>query len=49
MMRTYSLNRGRKKAVKRFTKRQGIFMSLTIGAAMLGMLMLCLLGFFHLD
>lgn len=48
-MRTYSLGRGRKKAVERFTARQGLWMSLMIGAAMVGMLVLFLFGFFHVD
>lgn len=46
---TYSLGRGRKKAVKKFTSYQGLWMSLMIGGAMLGMLLLFLLGFFHVD
>jgi hypothetical protein len=48
-MNTYSLGRGRKKAVKKFTARQGLWMSLMIGAAMVGMLLLFLFGFFHVD
>lgn len=48
-MRTYSLARGRKKAVKKFTRRHGLWMALMIGAATLGMLLLFLLGFFQVD
>jgi hypothetical protein len=48
-MTTYSLRRGRKKAVKKFTAGQGLWMSLMIGAAMLGMLLLFLLGIFRVD
>jgi hypothetical protein len=48
-MKTYSLGRGRKKAVKKFTRRQGLWMSLMIGAAMVGMLLLFLFGVFHVD
>jgi hypothetical protein len=48
-MKTYSLGRGRKKAVKRFTTRQGLWMASRVGAATLGMLVLFLLGVFHVD
>jgi len=48
-MKTYSLGRGRKKAVKKFTRRQGLWMSLMIGAALVGMLLLFLFGVFHVD
>jgi len=48
-MNTYSLGRGRKKAVKKFSTRQGLWMSLAIGGATLGMLLLFLFGFFHVD
>jgi len=48
-MNTYSLGRGRKKAVKKFTTRQGLWMSLVIGSAMVGVLLLFLVGFFHVD
>jgi len=48
-MKTYSLGKGRKKAVKTFTRRHGLWMSLMIGAAMVGMLLLFLLGVFHVD
>jgi Na+-driven multidrug efflux pump len=46
---TYSLGKGRKKAVRKFTARQGLWMAMIIGAGMLGMLLLFLLGFFHMD
>jgi hypothetical protein len=55
-MRTYSQRghtrlgeRGRKKAVRKFTIRQGLWMAGMIGAAILGMLLLFLIGFFRLD
>lgn len=48
-MKTYSLGRGRKKAVKEFAVRQGLWMSLIIGAGTVGMLLLFLFGFFHVD
>jgi len=48
-MKTYSLGRGRKKAVKKFTRRQGLWIALMIGAATLGILLLFLFGFFHVD
>jgi hypothetical protein len=48
-MNTYSLGRGRKKAVQKSTTRQGLWMSLVIGSAMVGVLRLFLAGFFHLD
>jgi hypothetical protein len=48
-MNTYSVGRGRKKAVEQFTARQGLCMSLMIGGGMLGMLLLWLLRFFHPD
>jgi hypothetical protein len=48
-MKTYPLGRGRKKAVKKFTTRQGLWLGAIIGAGMLGMVLLCLVGFFHRD
>ena len=48
-MNTYSLRRGRKKAVRKFTARQGLWMALMIGVATVGMLLLFLLGVFHVD
>jgi hypothetical protein len=48
-MKTYSLGRGSKKAVKKFTTRQGLWMALMIGAAMLGILLLFWFGFFQVD
>jgi hypothetical protein len=44
-MKTYSLGRGSKKAVKKFTTRQGLWMALMIDAAMLGIVLLFLFGF----
>jgi len=48
-MKTYSLGRGRKKAVKKFTRRQDLWMSLMIGAATVGMLLLFLFGVLYVD
>ena len=48
-MNAYSLARGRKKAVKKFTVRQGVGMTLMIGVATVGMLLSFLLEFFHVD
>jgi hypothetical protein len=48
-VRTYSLGRGRKKSVKKFTLREGLWMTRMICTAMLGMLLLCLLGLFRLE
>jgi Na+-driven multidrug efflux pump len=48
-MQTYSLGRGRKKAVNKFTMRQGLWMALMLGAAMLGMLLLFLSEVFHVE
>jgi hypothetical protein len=48
-MKTFSLGKGRKKAVERFTLRQGVWMSLMVGAAMLGMLLLVEFGFFQVN
>lgn len=49
VMKTYSLGKGRKRAVKKFTTRQGLAMALMVGGGMLGMLLMWLFGFFHLD
>jgi hypothetical protein len=48
-MNTYALGRGRKKAVREFTTRQGLWMALAIGGAALGMLLLFLFGVFRVD
>jgi hypothetical protein len=48
-MRAYSARRGRKNAVKKFTTGQGLWMASMIGAATLGILLLFLFGFFHVD
>jgi hypothetical protein len=39
----------KKKIVGKFTARQGLWMALMVGGAMVGMLLLFLLGFFHVD
>ena len=46
---TYLLGRGRKKAVRKFTALQGLWMAWMVGGAMVGMLLLFLVGFFHVD
>ena len=48
-MRSYSLGRGRKKAVRKFRTRDGVWMTAIIAAGMLTMLVLWLIGFLHLD
>jgi hypothetical protein len=48
-MKTYSLGKGRKKAVKKFTMRNGLWMTLVVAGGMIIMLALWLLGFFRLD
>lgn len=48
-MRAYSVGRGRKKAVRKFTTHQGLSMAGMIGAAMLGMLLLWVFGVFRMD
>jgi hypothetical protein len=48
-MKTLSLGKGRKKAVKKFTTRNGLWMALIITAGMIIMLLLWLVGFFRLD
>jgi hypothetical protein len=48
-MRAYTTGRGRKKAVKRFTRRDGLFMVGLITAALVGMMLLWLLGIFRFD
>jgi hypothetical protein len=48
-MRTYTTGRGRKKAVKRFTSRDGLFMVGLITAALVAMMLLWLLGIVRFD
>lgn len=48
-MRTYTTGRGRKKAVKKFTTREGLWMLGIIIAALIGVLALWLLGFLSFD
>jgi hypothetical protein len=48
-MTTYSLGRGRKKEFRKFTVCPGLWMGLMVGGAMVGMLLLFLVGFFHVD
>ena len=48
-MRSYSLGRGRKKAVKKFRIRNGLWMMALIAAGMIAMVVLWLLRVFRLD
>jgi len=48
-MRSYSPGRGRKKAIKKFTTRKGLWMVAVIAAGMIVVLALWLLGVFRLD
>jgi hypothetical protein len=48
-MTTYSPGRGRKKAVRRFTTREGLWMVGIIAAALIGMILLWLLGILNVD
>jgi hypothetical protein len=48
-MRTYSPDRGRKKAVQRFTIREGFWMVAIIAATMIGMVVLWLLGILNFE
>jgi succinate dehydrogenase hydrophobic anchor subunit len=48
-MKPSSLGKGRKKVVKKFTARNGLWMMLLITAAVIIMLILWLVGFFRLD
>jgi hypothetical protein len=48
-MRSYSPGRGRKRAIKKFTTRKGLWMAAMIAAGMIAMVVLWLLGVFRLD
>jgi hypothetical protein len=48
-MRTYTTGKGKKKAVKAFTTRQGLWMLALMVAVLLGILALWLLGFLNFD
>jgi hypothetical protein len=48
-MKTFSLGKGRKKAVKKFTTRNGFWIILIAAGGMIIMLALWLLGFFRPD
>jgi hypothetical protein len=48
-MRNFSPGRGRKKAVQRFTTRKGLWMVGIIAAALIGMILLWLLGIVNFD
>jgi hypothetical protein len=48
-MKTFSVGRGRKQAVKKFTIRNGLWMMLIVTGGMIIMFMLWLVGFFRLD
>jgi hypothetical protein len=48
-MQTYTTGRGRKKTVKKFTAREGLWMLGIILAALIGVLAMWLLGFVRFD
>jgi hypothetical protein len=48
-MKTFSLGKGRKKAVEKFTTRNGLWIMLIVAGGMIIMLALWLLGFFRVD
>ena len=48
-MTTYSPGRGSKKAVRRFTSREGLWMVGIVAAALIGMMLLWLLGILNFD
>jgi hypothetical protein len=48
-MRSYSPGRGSKKAVRKFTYRQGIFMVAWITGAMIALMLLWYLGILRFD
>ena len=48
-MRSYSLGRGSKKAVRKFTYRQGILMTAWITGALVALMVLWYLGILRLD
>jgi hypothetical protein len=48
-MTTYSPGRGRKKAVQSFTTRKGLWMVGMIAAALIGIIVLWLLGILKVD
>ena len=48
-MKGYSPGRGRKKAVAKFTLRQGMWMVGVVTIAMIGVLLLWLLGYLRFD
>jgi hypothetical protein len=48
-MSIYSPGRGRRKAVRKFTIRQGLWIVAIVGAVLAGMLMLILFGYVNVD
>jgi hypothetical protein len=48
-MSIYSPGRGRRKEVRKFTTRQGLWIAGLVGVVMAGMLMLILLGYVNVD
>lgn len=48
-MGTYSLDRGRKKAVRRFTTREGLWIVGISSAALIGIIVLWLLGILNFE
>lgn len=48
-MRAYSLGKGRKRAVRKFTIRHGLWITAMITATMVAILVLWLIDFFRFD
>jgi hypothetical protein len=48
-MRTYSLGKGRKKAVQKFRTRDGIWMVAIVTGGMITIVLLWMIGFFRFD
>jgi hypothetical protein len=48
-MKNYSLGRGRKKAVERFTIRQGLSMLAILSGGLISIFLLYMLGHLHID
>jgi hypothetical protein len=48
-MRNYSLGRGRKKAIKKFTTHEGGWMLGIISAVLVAIALLWMLGYLHFD
>jgi membrane protein YqaA with SNARE-associated domain len=48
-MRNYSPGKGRRRAVEKFTNRQGLWILVILGVTMVGILMLILSGYLNAD